>query len=183
MKLKGINNSSKKTINAIKNSFAELLEEKGKINNITVTELVKRANITRGAFYSHYDSIYSVAQEIESELQEIAFSGIKNITSIEDIYNFIDLMFDYLKNNDDLYRKLLQSNDPIMFINRLSKKLYTIFTKTLNSNDKDSELKINFYIYGTLALLIKYYRNEINYSLDDIKIYLKEILEKQILQK
>ena len=108
MKLKGINNGSRKTTNAIKNSFAELLEEKGEINNITVTELVKRANITRGAFYSHYDSIFDVAGEIENDLQEIAFSNIKNISSIDDIYDFIDLMFEYLKNNEELYRKLMQ---------------------------------------------------------------------------
>lgn len=183
MKLKGINNGSKKTINAIKNSFAELLEEKGEINNITVTELVKRANITRGSFYSHYDSIYDVAQEIESDLQEIAFSNIKNITSIDDIYDFIDLMFEYLKDNETLYRKLMQSNDPIIFINRLSKKLYNIFIKILKLNDKELDLKINFYISGTFSLLVKYYRNEINYELDTIKNYLKEVLNNQILNK
>ena len=105
MKLKGINNSSKKTIHAIKHAFAELLEEKGAINNITVTELVKRADLTRGAFYSHYDSIYDVAQEIESDLQEIAFSNIKKVSSMNDMYDFIDLMFNYLKDNEELYRQ------------------------------------------------------------------------------
>lgn len=182
MKLKGINNGSKKTTNAIKISFAELLEEKGEINNITVTELVKRVNITRGAFYSHYDSIFDVAQEIESDLQEIAFSNIKNISSIDDIYDFIDLMFEYLKNNEELYRKLMQSNDPIMFINRLSKKFYNVFTKIINSKDEEQDLKINFYISGTFSLLVKYYRNEINYSLDTIRIYLKDLLSQLILQ-
>ena len=183
MKLKGINNGSRKTTNAIKNSFAELLEEKGEINNITVTELVKRANITRGSFYSHYDSIFDVAGEIESDLQEIAFSNIKNISSIDDIYDFIDLMFEYLKNNEELYRKLMQSNDPIMFINRLSKKFYNVFAKIINSKDEEQDLKINFYISGTFSLLVKYYRNEINYELDISKNYLKEVLSNQILNK
>lgn len=181
MKLKGINNGSKKTITLIKNSFAELLEEKGVINSVTVTELVKRANITRGAFYSHYDSIFDVAQEIESELQEIAFSNIKNISSSKDIFKFVDVMFDYLKDNENLYRKLMQSNDPIMFMNRLSKKFYNVFAKTLNSNDKEFDLKIYFFIDGTFSILVKYYRNEIKYSLDTIKEYLKDVLEKQIL--
>lgn len=183
MKLKGINNGSKKTTNAIKNSFAELLEEKGQINNVTVTELVKRANITRGAFYSHYDSIYDVAQEIESELQEIAFSNIKNISSEEDMFEYIDLMFDYLRNNENLYRKLMQSNDPIMFINRLSKNFYNTFTKIFKSKDDPIDININFYISGTFSLLVKYYRNEVNYSLDSIKEYLKEVLKKLLLQK
>lgn len=182
MKLKGINNSSKKTTNAIKNSFAELLEEKGAINNITVTELVKRADITRGAFYSHYDSIYDVAQEIESDLQEIAFSNIKKISTIDDIYDFIDLMFNYLKENEELYKKLMQSNDPIMFINRLNKKFYNVFKQTINSKDEELDIKINFYISGTFSLLVKYYRNEINYSLDTIRNYLKDLLSQLILK-
>ena len=47
----------------------ELINRYKEIKNITVTELVKRANITRGSFYSHYDSIFDVAGEIESDLQ------------------------------------------------------------------------------------------------------------------
>lgn len=176
MKLKGINNSSKKTIHAIKHAFAELLEEKGAINNITVTELVKRADLTRGAFYSHYDSIYDVAQEIESDLQEIAFSNIKKVSSMNDMYDFIDLMFNYLKDNEELYRKLMQSNDPIMFINRLSKKFSHVFSEIIAAKNEEQEINILFYISGTFSLLVKYYRNEISYSLDTIRDYLKELI-------
>ena len=181
MKLKGINNSSKRTKNNIKNTFAELLKDKGQINSITVKELCNRACITRGAFYSHYDSIYDVAQEIESEIQDIAFSNIKSVNSIEDIYTYIDDMFEYIKSNDELYRKLLQSDDPNHFLYRLTKKLYIIISKALNSNSKDIDIKINFFINGTVALLIKYYRDEIDYSLDTIRDYIKDTLNKVIL--
>ena len=181
MKLKGINNGSKKTTTAIKNTFAELLKEKGEINSITVTELAKRTNITRSAFYSHYDSIYDVAQEIESELQELAFSNIENISSIKDLYNFIDVLFDYLKNNESLYRKLMQSNDPIIYINRLNKKFYNALIKVTKTKDEELDVIINFYISGALSLLIKYYRNEINESLDSLNVYFKKILNKLIL--
>ena len=183
MKVKGINNGSKKTITAIKNSFAELLKEKGEINNITVTELSKRANITRGSFYSHYDSIYDVAQEIESDLQEMAFSNMESISSTEDLYHFIDVMFNYLKENENLYRKLMQSNDPIIYINRLNKKFYNVFTKIIKSNDEELDVIINFYISGSLSLLIKYYRTEIDESLDTLNIYFKKILNKLILER
>ncbi len=182
MKLKGINNGSKKTILAIKNSFAELLKEKGAINNITVTELVRRANLTRGAFYSHYDSIYDVAQEIESDLQEMAFSNIKNVSSMNDMYDFIDLMFNYLKDNEELYRKLMQSDDPIMFINRLSKKFYHVFSEIVKTENEEQQINIHFYISGTFSLLVKYYRNEISYSLDTIRDYLKDLITTLFLQ-
>ena len=60
MKVQGLNSSSKKTRNLIKKTFAELINEKKELNKITVTELVKRAEITRSTFYTHYDDIYEV---------------------------------------------------------------------------------------------------------------------------
>ena len=57
MKAKNLNNSSKKTRNLIKNTFAEMLSEKKEINKISVTELVKRADINRGTFYTHYNDM------------------------------------------------------------------------------------------------------------------------------
>lgn len=178
MKLKGINNSSKKTINIIKNSFAELLEEKKEISNITVTELVKRANITRGAFYSHYDNIYDVAQEMENELQEIAFSNLKKITSFDDVNYYLDSIFDYLITNEELYKKLLKSNDPILFMNRLYKKFFIALKSTFNSSDKNIDINLQFYTNGAIVLLIKYFREESELSLLEIKEYLKKVFLK-----
>ena len=57
MKARNLNNSSRKTRANIKKVFAQLLAEKRELSKITVTELVQRANISRGAFYSHYDDI------------------------------------------------------------------------------------------------------------------------------
>lgn len=174
MKLKGINNSSKKTIALIKNTFAELLEEKKEIYNITVTELVERANITRGAFYSHYDNIFDVAQEMENELQEIAFSNLKKMSSYDDINYYLDIIFDYLKTNEGLYRKLLKSNDPILFMNRLNHKLFNTIKEALPVSNKKIDISINFYTSGAGILLIKYFRDEVDFSLDEIKQYLKD---------
>lgn len=177
MKLQEINNSSKKTKKIIKEVFAELLEENKKINNITVTELTKRANISRGAFYTHYDSIFDVIQEMEDEIQEIAFSGLKKVSSYED---YIDFIFDYLKSKEELYNKLLQSNDSILFINRFSKKFFNVLKETMHIDDKYIDLKINFYTEGAAILIIKYFRKEIDFSLDEIKNYLKEVYDKII---
>ena len=67
MKVQNKNNSSIKTKALIKKTFVELMDEKKSLNHITVTELVKRANINRGTFYTHYDSIYDIAEEFEAE--------------------------------------------------------------------------------------------------------------------
>ena len=47
MKVKNKNRSSIKTRQKIREAFAELLKEKNELSNMTVTELVKLADITR----------------------------------------------------------------------------------------------------------------------------------------
>ena len=85
MKAKNVNRSSIKTRVLIKSTFAEMLSEKKEINKISVTELVKRADINRGTFYSHYDDVYSVAEDYENDAMDVvnaADAAAKRMTTI-----------------------------------------------------------------------------------------------------
>ena len=79
MKVQGINASSRKTRELIKKAFAEEIEEKGELKRVSITTLVKKADITRGTFYSHYDNIYDVARDIQNETIDVLFSNKFNI--------------------------------------------------------------------------------------------------------
>ena len=96
MKVKNANHSSQKTRNIIKKTFAEMLSEKKELAKISVSELVRRADINRGTFYSHYDDIYAVAEDYENELISLFFSNAELIASTN-TDKFIDLMFEYIK--------------------------------------------------------------------------------------
>lgn len=173
MKLKGTNAGSKKTIDLIKKTFAELIEEKREIKSITVTELVKRANLTRGAFYSHYDNIYEVAQDFEEEILKQVFDGEVTITSKEDMYEYFDKIFNYLKENENIYTKLLSSNESMLFINRLNVKICDSLSNNLKH--PSNHLNIIFFTDGIIHLIFKYFRKEINENLDEIRDYVKEL--------
>ena len=58
-----------RTENKIRTVLIEMIEEMP-INVIKVKSLVKRANISRSAFYIYYDSVYAVLQQIEDEFFE-----------------------------------------------------------------------------------------------------------------
>ena len=92
MKAKNLNASSVKTRNLIRDTFAELLYEKKNINKITVTELVQRADINRSTFYSHYDDVRHVAEDIKAETLKAFFEN-KTISNVW-----------FLNNNGILYR-------------------------------------------------------------------------------
>lgn len=177
MKLKEINKGSQKTKYLIKITLAELVDEKKEIAKISVTELTHRANISRGTFYCHYDNIYDVIQEMEDELQGFAFTGLAKASSFEE---FIDILFDYIETQEDLYTKLLKSNEPILIMNRLSKKFINALKEFIHSDDIYIDLKLNFLTEGAAVLLIKYFRGEIIFSLKDIRNFLKEIYKRVI---
>ena len=60
-----------RTKKMIRKAFAELVAEKQDISKITVKELVERADISKSTFYGHYQDIYAVTEEFESEILEL----------------------------------------------------------------------------------------------------------------
>ena len=182
MKVKKINKSSKRTSQVIKEAFAELLSEKKELNKVKVIDLVKQANITRSSFYTHYESIYDVAREIQEETLEILTKNTENITSLEDAYRYFDELMVYLKNNEEFYSQLLSSDIPSYYTRKLEKLISTKLYDTLSPYNIDNlELNISFFTDGTLNLVIKYFKGEINTSIEEINDYIKIVFKKTFL--
>lgn len=182
MKVKNLNRSSEKTKKLIQNTFAELINETQELNKITVSELVKRADINRGTFYNHYDSIYDVAEELESEIIKVLFEDTTKLSTLDDILNYFDEVIDYLKNNEDMYRLLLASDDPQFFLKKLnfsmSDKLYNSIRN--NSNFKNSvtlKFEVSFFTDGIVNQVLNYFTTNYEYSLDEICKNTKQIFK------
>ena len=59
---------SKRTKKILREELAELLLTK-KLEEITVNELAKRANIVRSTFYTHYSDIYDLYEQAENDIE------------------------------------------------------------------------------------------------------------------
>ena len=180
MKVQCLNSSSIKTRNLIKKTFAELINEKKQLDKITVTELVKRAELTRSTFYTHYDNIYEVAHDYQLQTIELLCSENLKLYSKQDIENYFDNIIQCLKDNEKTYKLLLSADESLLFLDNLKKiaiqKIYNALRNT--SADKYLELNISFLMNGILIELIKYFRNESCYSLDEILFNMKKWFEK-----
>ncbi len=178
--------SSKQTHERIKLAFAELLAEKKAISNITVAELSNRAGVTRGTFYAHYDNIFSVAEELENEfISRLEFTD-EDLSDENNFQEFLHQAFEFLASNEDLYRQLLSSDAPMVFVNRLNLKISTAIRKALSEKDIDHpmlDLDISFFVDGATYMLLKYFRNEINMSLEEIEWYLRQRAKEMFLDK
>lgn len=180
MKAKNMNKSSRKTNRLIKNVFAEMLSEYKEISRISVSELCARADISRGTFYSHYDDIYGVAEDYENELIDHFFDNAKLLTPTN-VEQFIDIFFQYIRENDENYKLLCRSNEFIF----TAKKLTTIATNkflelchhnALVKNKEYIDLDIAVFIDGILCEYVKYCRGLSAVKLDDLYAFTKQWL-------
>ena len=180
MKVQCLNSSSIKTRNLIKKTFAELINEKKELEKITVTELVKRAELTRSTFYTHYDNIYEVAHDYELQTIELLCSEDLKLHSKQDIIDYFDNIIKCLKDNEETYKLLLSANESLLFLEKLKKiascKIYDALKN--DSKDKYLELNISFFMNGILMEVLKYFRNESLYSLDELLFFMKRWFEK-----
>lgn len=177
MKARNLNNSSRKTRKAIKKVFAEMLSEKKELRKISVSELCMRADISRGAFYSHYDDIYGVAEDYENELIDRFFDNIR-LLEAKNVSQFIESFFEFIRQNDENYRLLCRSNDFLF----AAKKLTTIASDKLlelclsDGHIKDMtylELDIQIFLEGILCEYVKCCRGYSTKTLDDLYAYTK----------
>ncbi len=182
MKVKGLNHSSIKTKTLIRSEFAKMIKEKGELSKVTVTDLVKNIDISRGTFYSHYNSIDDVAKELQNEALEL-FND--NINSLQDVELFMDKIYLLLKNNNDLYHTILKVSDPMIFMERLNKVASDKLISFLNPNNSDKILKLNISVFidGIINLYIKYYRDKLDCSLEEINNYSKKLFKDMFIKK
>ena len=172
MKVKKINKSSVQTDEIIKESLAIILNEKNDLNSITVTDLIKKAGISRSSFYTHYTSINDLVESIQNQTLDVLSSNMTNFNNIDDIYHYIDKIFEILKNNEFFYKSILNSDDALKFANNIIEKL----TDRLLLFFHNKDIEVDFYTYGCAILIIKHFRNS-KYSLEDINLFMKKTLK------
>ena len=174
MKVKVVNNSSRKTRKLIRATFAEMLSEKGTIDKITVTELVKRANINRGTFYTHYDDVYAVAEDFETEILE-QFDAAS--ADIADIDAFVESFFAFIKENEPYYKMLCRSNEFLFAANKLvatASSLMCELCKTVFGNvDPNLEITLNIFVAGLTYEFVRYCRGLSDNDTDKLYAYTK----------
>lgn len=117
----------------IKTAFAELLNEKD-INKITVTDIVDRANISRGTFYAHYLDVYDLYAAIQSNMIEAIDELFERLGTRNVILNPSEALMRaliFLELNKDYYRLFVTSSNGQQLQNRIVGRLEDNFTAEL----------------------------------------------------
>lgn len=145
----------------IKRAVTVLIRSKS-ISDISITEIVKLAGISRNTFYLHFSSIFEVLDEITDEV-------IANCTTIFVKYSYNDLLIDcyplvselfsVYSNNKYLTDNVLFSPYGNNFIQKFSVSLtdtiYSSFISRYNNNYKIA-YRISFVVSGILGVFYKW---------------------------
>lgn len=174
-----------RTKKMIRKAFTELLEEKKDIEHISVNELAERADLSKSTFYYHYEDIYAVAEEFESELIDKLSEVLEEIEKEQateyDIY--IKIVIDFLKEHEDMYCKVISSSSPKLFIDKLksilSKKVFEQ-SKTLpfSKDENIRYVQIRFLTNACVDTMVDYFKGFLNASLEQVGEILLGIIDK-----
>lgn len=189
VKERKLNKNALRSKALIRDAFLELLKEKHSVS-ISVTDIVKKADINRATFYAHYACIADLIEEFEDEI-------IKKLNSVLSEFSFQNFRTDPSKNltrlllevskfideNLSTYKTIIENADTNEFINKLGDIFvqYFLNDETLPKEVRQSTrfLVNTYYVAGGISsVYLNWIKGKINCSIYDLPMELGEILIK-----
>lgn len=181
--------SSRRSKNMIKKAFAKLLHEKD-ISKITVTDIIKEAEISRGTFYAHYPDVYGLFEQIENEemtklmtfIHELGFESIS-----DDPTKLIKEVFYYINNDLEYYKLLFLSKNADRFLIRikdfltdqiLSNEMIALYHA---SSTGEASIYISFFTAAVASVFIDWLKGNITVSIDELTDILSRIVTNALM--
>lgn len=162
--MKAAYRNSLRSKDMIRTALITLLEKKQDINDITISDITKTANINRGTFYNHYNNLIEVLEEIKTELFELLASEIKISAKINDLQGFIKILIEHFKTNEKFY-KIIVKSIPRELIDEMKIEFVKLIRQLELGID---ETKMYFIVNGLAGICIDYLLGKINLNLDDL---------------
>ena len=163
-----------KTKRAIKNALAELLDEKD-VNDITVSEIARLADINRKTFYNYYDGIYSVIDEIQNEIADRFDSALGEIdfkNDMRDPYSIFEKLASVINMDMDFYIQVLRmrGSERLMdkIVEMLKAKTKQAFVEKVNFDSRKVDVMLSYAFSGLLAVYTEWLNNGRTQSIEEI---------------
>ncbi|WP_213084147.1 TetR/AcrR family transcriptional regulator [Cohnella massiliensis] len=166
----------RRTKDALKKAFTELILAENESRSITVSEIAGRADLNRATFYAHYtdkndilnelyeDGIEGLAQALREPYRNVQRVGLNGI-----VPSTVRL-FEYIEQRRDLFTALdLLPESPNLY-ERLESLFWFVFTEEIvfhrddPSNEINYELLLSYQIHATLGMIKFWIRNRFKYT-------------------
>lgn len=165
--------SSLRSKKLITDALVELLDEKT-LDKITITDIVKKANINRGTFYAHYTSV----SDVVTVIFESAFEIIKtSIHYMQDDVNWdMNVMLKELQSvmekDITFYQKIFSSDINMKvyeeIVNTLMSYVFEHENEISNISHADFIFYTSFYSGGIIKLYRDWFSGTLPMSFDEL---------------
>lgn len=165
--------SSLRSKKLITDALVELLDEKP-LDKITVTDIVRKADINRGTFYAHYANV----SDVVTSMFQNAFKVIKTTLTAPDFDTYEDLgqmlvqLQMVMEQDLDFYRKIYTSDMNMQIYEQISNVLLSFI---LDQEDKVSDVShedflfySSFYSGGIMKLYKDWFVGTLPISFDEL---------------
>jgi AcrR family transcriptional regulator len=167
----------------IKQAFLELMQEKD-IDKISIKDIVTKADINRGTFYAHYSNTRAVIEQIENEsiaAWRDSLDEFRTDTLIENTLPFLQKIGQFIEEDVDFCRLLLNAPGSITFINKLKalfmEKIVGAEQVPATSKKKQFLICANFFAYGYAGLIQEWLNRDLKISLNDLNLIISQTIK------
>lgn len=157
------NKRRRESVSKIEHIFVELLQTK-QLNQITVSDICKKAGLNRTTFYANYLDIYDLADKIkehlENELEHLYQDEVINNFNSDDYLK----LFRHIKDNQLFYKTYFK----LGYDNNYKIILYDTKQAEKYFDNKHIEYHIEFFRHGLNAVVKKWLENDCAESPEEI---------------
>lgn len=176
--------SSRRSKQLIKKAFAKLLREKD-VSKITVTDIIREAEISRGTFYAHYPDVYGLFEQIENEEMTKLMNLVQEVGLYQICANpqvLIRPVFECISQDIEYYRMLFLSKNAARFLIRikdfladqiLSSEEIALFHA---ASTGETAVFITFFTTAVSSVFVDWLRGNIDLSIDQLSDTLSRLV-------
>lgn len=169
----------RRTKKLLRQALAELMREK-EFKNITVSDVVRRADINRGTFYVYYRDVYDLREKVENELVDALRGTIEGalseVMAHASMRPVIEQAVRYLEENYDLAFVLLRDSGVGSFEDKLMQLMEECSQQLMPPQSDADRFSIWFVAAGCIGLLKKWMIQPVPAARDAVLDRLDELL-------
>ena len=167
----------------INQAFLGLLQEKP-FEKITVTDIVKRADINRSTFYAHYPDVLGLVEELIEETVSGSIdlvSGIDMLQFLEEPMPILEQLMAIGQKNMEIYKLLGRSDFAMRQVEKMKTVLVHNAMDAVNipahiRRSQAFHVHMNFFIGGIFNVYQQWILGSLDSSPDEIMKHLAELI-------
>lgn len=162
-----------RSVTDIKEAFLQVLKQKT-FKEITISEIIREANYSRGTFYAHFESKEQILDQIISETLQEMIEQIKvpykqfTKVNLKELKLDDIMLFEYFIEHATLYKLLLSQRIQVDFRYQMAKSIEQLFLTeyeyVLDSKILDIKWLYIYRSHGLAGMIIRWIEDEFQES-------------------